>query len=264
MRAYCRNVRARLIDWDDPLSNDLIAVNQFTIQGPKKERRPDMCAVRQRAAAGTTGVEEARARRTRRLPAHTPRFRPTRRRFPTCSPGTQGVVISDGLLATDGHADRAGQPLPGVEDHRRAEPCDEVPPRDRGHRRRASSTPRCSWTGPATSSRTPATARRMTKIGAKYHQYWAVRKAVHQTIEAVETDGTRRDRLAHPRLRQVVRDGLDCRCLDAPPSDGQPDPARTHRPQRPRQPIVRGHLRRHQDRRATARGPDPGGDREPS
>ncbi|MEI2787169.1 MAG: type I restriction endonuclease [Candidatus Nanopelagicales bacterium] len=35
------HVRARLIDWENPDNNDLLAVNQFTIQG-KKERRPDV------------------------------------------------------------------------------------------------------------------------------------------------------------------------------------------------------------------------------
>ena len=36
-----RDVRARLIDWDDWSNNDLLAVNQFTIVG-KSERRPDV------------------------------------------------------------------------------------------------------------------------------------------------------------------------------------------------------------------------------
>src|SRR4051794_34907643 len=33
-----RPVRARLIDFDDPANNDLLAVNQFTVQG-RSERR---------------------------------------------------------------------------------------------------------------------------------------------------------------------------------------------------------------------------------
>lgn len=37
-----RSARARLIDWDDPAANDLAAVNQFTIEGPKQTRRPDV------------------------------------------------------------------------------------------------------------------------------------------------------------------------------------------------------------------------------
>jgi len=37
-----RNDRAWLIDWEHPKSNDLAAINQFSIQGPKKTRRPDV------------------------------------------------------------------------------------------------------------------------------------------------------------------------------------------------------------------------------
>ncbi len=36
-----RDVRARLVNWDEPRSNDLVAVNQFTVQG-RSERRPDV------------------------------------------------------------------------------------------------------------------------------------------------------------------------------------------------------------------------------
>lgn len=34
--------RARLIDFDEPRANDLVAVNQFTIKGQHAERRPDV------------------------------------------------------------------------------------------------------------------------------------------------------------------------------------------------------------------------------
>lgn len=34
--------RAKLIDWDDPSANDFVAVNQFTVRGPKKTKRPDV------------------------------------------------------------------------------------------------------------------------------------------------------------------------------------------------------------------------------
>src|SRR5659263_208419 len=35
-------VRAALVDWAVPTANDLLAVNQFTIHGAKRDRRPDV------------------------------------------------------------------------------------------------------------------------------------------------------------------------------------------------------------------------------
>jgi type I restriction enzyme, R subunit len=35
-------LRAWLVDWENPTNNDLIAVNQFSIAGPKRTRRPDV------------------------------------------------------------------------------------------------------------------------------------------------------------------------------------------------------------------------------
>jgi len=37
-----RTDRAWLIDWEHPELNDLAAINQFSIEGPKKTRRPDI------------------------------------------------------------------------------------------------------------------------------------------------------------------------------------------------------------------------------
>ncbi len=34
--------RAQLIDWDNPMANDLLAVSQFTVKGPKHTKRPDV------------------------------------------------------------------------------------------------------------------------------------------------------------------------------------------------------------------------------
>lgn len=34
--------RAKLIDFEDPDNNDFVAINQFTIEGPKRNRRPDI------------------------------------------------------------------------------------------------------------------------------------------------------------------------------------------------------------------------------
>ena len=37
-----RGDRVKLVDWDDPAGNDWLALNQFSIQGPKRPRRPDV------------------------------------------------------------------------------------------------------------------------------------------------------------------------------------------------------------------------------
>ena len=37
-----RGDRARLVDWADPARNDWLALNQFSVQGPKQTRRPDV------------------------------------------------------------------------------------------------------------------------------------------------------------------------------------------------------------------------------
>lgn len=37
-----KTARVRLVDWEDPRNNDLAAVNQLTVTGPKKTRRPDV------------------------------------------------------------------------------------------------------------------------------------------------------------------------------------------------------------------------------
>ncbi|KAB0575670.1 type I restriction endonuclease subunit R [Ideonella dechloratans] len=37
-----RGDRVKLVDWDDPAGNDWLALNQFSIQGPKQTRRPDV------------------------------------------------------------------------------------------------------------------------------------------------------------------------------------------------------------------------------
>ena len=37
-----RGDRVKLVDWNDPAGNDWLALNQFSIQGPKQTRRPDV------------------------------------------------------------------------------------------------------------------------------------------------------------------------------------------------------------------------------
>ena len=37
-----RHVRARLIDFEQPDANDFVVVNQFTVQGDRHTRRPDV------------------------------------------------------------------------------------------------------------------------------------------------------------------------------------------------------------------------------
>ncbi len=45
--------QARIIDFDTPANNDWLAVNQFTVSEGQHTRRPDVVAVRERAAVGS-------------------------------------------------------------------------------------------------------------------------------------------------------------------------------------------------------------------
>ena len=48
----------RVVDFDNPASNDWVAVNQFTVTDNRNTRRPGRRAVRQRAASGRYRAEE--------------------------------------------------------------------------------------------------------------------------------------------------------------------------------------------------------------
>ena len=182
-----RNVRARLIDWADPLSNDLIAVSQFTIQGPKKERRPDVVLFVNGLPLGLLELKKPGAQDATIASAYA-QIQTYKAQIPDLFTWNAGVVISDGLLARMGTLTaqanhfQAWKTIDGQNLATKYRP--EIEVIVAGF---LNPEVFLDWTRNFLAY--SGDGAKMTKIGAKYHQYWAVRKAVHQTIEAVENDG---------------------------------------------------------------------------
>ena len=187
-----RNDRAWLIDWEHPRSNDLAAINQFTIEGPKKTRRPDILLFVNGLPLvifelKRPGKEYAKVQGAFR------QLRTYHSQIPEVFKWNQVCVVSDGVEALAGSFTApwehwaAWKTIDGVRrDPRNAD----------GHRMPPVEVLTLGMFTPdvffdlcrhfvATFGDGAATR----KAVAKYHQYWAVNKAVDQTLDSVETDG---------------------------------------------------------------------------
>jgi type I restriction enzyme R subunit len=82
-----RSARVRLVDFDDPSANDLLAVNQFTVVG-SRERRVDVVLFVNGLPLVVMELKRPGVSRPRCV-ARSTRSRRTRRRSRTCSPGTR-------------------------------------------------------------------------------------------------------------------------------------------------------------------------------
>ncbi|MFJ4223704.1 type I restriction endonuclease subunit R [Microbacterium sp. NPDC089695] len=181
-----RTVRARLIDFDDPFANDLLAVHQFRVQGQHHNRRPDVVlfanglplVLFELKRAGATGAS---------LRGAFNQLSTYQRDIPDLFTWNQLCVISDGVLA------RAGQftsrwehfaPWKTIEGTlaSAALPQFEVLIKGMLQPERLLDLVR-SFTVFTTEGG------RVVRLVAKYHQFWAVNKAVFATTEAVEGDG---------------------------------------------------------------------------
>lgn len=182
-----RNARARLVDWADPLRNDLIAVNQFTIQGPKKERRPDVVLFVNGLPLGLLELKKPGAQNATIASAYA-QIQTYKAQVPDLFTWNAGVVLSDGFLARLGTLTaqanhyQAWKTIDGRNLATRYRP--EIEVMVEGF---LNPEVFLDWTHSYLAY--SGDGAKMTKIGAKYHQYWAVRKAVVETIEAVENDG---------------------------------------------------------------------------
>ena len=182
-----RTVRARLIDWDDPYANDLVAVNQFTVQGPKRERRPDVVLFVNGLPLGLfelkrPGKEYASIKGAWR------QVQTYRSQIGDLFKWNQIVVLSDGIQARAGSfsaawehyapwktitgLDLVGGHLPQIEVLTKGLFRLDV-----------------FFDLTRNFIATYGDGDKTVKKVAKYHQYWAVRKAVDSTVEAVEGDG---------------------------------------------------------------------------
>ena len=178
--------RAWLMDWAHPLSNDFLAVNQVTVQG-SRERRPDVFCYVNGLPLGLMELKRPGGpNATVRGAFH--QVQAYREEIPVAFTWNQITVLSDGVQAraatftanfehyapwktTDGRS-LADPSVPEIETLLRGLFAPEV----------FLDVVRNfvvfadEFSGPV-------------KKVAKYHQYWAVRKAVQRTLEAKDADG---------------------------------------------------------------------------
>jgi type I restriction enzyme R subunit len=181
-----RSARARLIDFDHPEGNDFLAINQFTVVG-SRERRPDVVLFVNGLPLvlmelKRTGDENATLRGAFN------QIQTYRAQIPEIFTWNQVTVISDGTQA------RAGSFTAGWEHYAPWKTID-------GQDLAPGGLPQYEvlvhgmfqYAVLLDLVRNFIAAygegRRMAKLVAKYHQYWAVRKAVDCTVEAVHGDG---------------------------------------------------------------------------
>lgn len=187
-----RSDRAWLIDWDNPTNNDLTAINQFSIEGPKRTRRPDVLlfvnglplAIFELKRLGKEYATVSGAYR---------QLQTYRNQIPEVFKWNQIAVVSDGIETRAGSFSApwnhwaAWKTIDGSRrDPKNAEglriPSVEV--LTRGMFRLDVFFDLCH-----NFVATFGEGRGTRRAVAKYHQYWAVNKALDQTVESVETDG---------------------------------------------------------------------------
>jgi type I restriction enzyme R subunit len=96
-----RSARVRLIDWENPTANDLVAVNQFTIQGPKRERRPDVVLFVNGLPLGLFELKKPGDENATVAGAYK-QVQTYKAQIPDLFTWNQGIVVSDGHLARMG------------------------------------------------------------------------------------------------------------------------------------------------------------------
>lgn len=181
-----RSSRARLIDFDRPGRNDFLAVNQFTVVG-SRERRPDVVLFVNGLPLVLMELKRPGDENATLRGAFN-QVQTYRADIPDVFTWNQVTVISDGTQA------RAGSFTAGWEHYA---------PWKTVHGQDLAPGGLPQYEVLVQGMFQPAVlldlvrnfvacygeGKQMAKLVAKYHQYWAVRKAVDCTIEAVEGDG---------------------------------------------------------------------------
>lgn len=177
--------RARLVAWDDPFSNDLLVMNQVVVKG-KDERRPDMVVYVNGLPLGLFELKRP-GERNATIRGAFRQIQTYKNQIPVAFTWNQVTAISDGVQARAGSFSgkfehfAPWKTIDGDETVSGAVPEIDTLVRglfapevflDLAHRFVVFSE---EMSGP------------VKKI-AKYHQYWAVRKAVERTVEAVDGD----------------------------------------------------------------------------
>lgn len=187
-----RSARARLIDWENPGNNDLIAVNQFSIQGPKKTRRPDVLLFVNGLPMALFELKRPGKAYAKVTGAHT-QTQTYRDQIPDVFKWNQITVVSDGVEAKAGSF---SAPWNHWAEWKTIDGVVREPRNVDGHRIpqvevliRGMFEPRIFFDLCRNFVATFGDGVETRKAVAKYHQFWAVNKAVDSTLEAVETDG---------------------------------------------------------------------------
>lgn len=187
-----RSARARLIDWGTPGNNDLAAVNQFSIQGPKKTRRPDVLLFVNGLPMGLFELKRPGKAYAKVTGAYT-QTQTYRDQIPDVFKWNQVTVVSDGVEAKAGSF---SAPWNHWAEWKTIDGVVREPRTIDGHRipqievlTRGIFEPVIFFDLCRNFVATFGDGVDTKKAVAKYHQFWAVNKAVDSTLEAVETDG---------------------------------------------------------------------------
>ncbi|MDR1806696.1 MAG: type I restriction endonuclease subunit R [Propionibacteriaceae bacterium] len=187
-----RSDRAWLVDWDHPKANDLAAVNQFSVAGPKRTRRPDLLlfvnglplAIFELKRPGKSYAKVDGAFR---------QLQTYRSQIPDVFKWNQVAVVSDGPQALAGSFSApwnhwaAWKTIDG--ERRDPKNVDQLPIPQIEVLTRGLCRPEVFLDLCRHFVATFGDGHETRKAVAKYHQYWAVKKAVAETLEAMEMDG---------------------------------------------------------------------------
>jgi len=187
-----RTDRAWLVDWEHPANNDLAAVNQFSIEGPKKTRRPDVLLFVNGLPLAIFELKRP-GKQYAKIQGAFRQLRTYRSQIPEVFKWNQVCVVSDGVEALAGSFTApwehwaAWKTIDGMRrDPRNADGL-RMPPLE--VLTLGMFSPDVFFDLVRHFVATFGDGASTRKAVAKYHQYWAVNKAVDQTLESVETDG---------------------------------------------------------------------------
>ena len=187
--------RATVIDWVNFLENDFVAINQFTITG-KSERRPDILLFVNGLPLVLIELKRPGQANATLLGAFN-QVQTYVNQIPDAFTWNQITVISDGVQARAGTFTASWEhyapwkTIDGSSLASDATPQIEVLIKGMLQPERLLDLIR-NYTVYSDESRTDSSGLKtsvLVKKNAKYHQYWAVNKAVFATVEAVEGDG---------------------------------------------------------------------------
>ena len=180
-----RYAKARIIDFDDPDSNDWLAVNQFTIKEDAGERRPDLMVFVNGLPIGLFEFKNPTDEKATVLSAYR-QAQTYKRDLPALLAYNEVLVVADGTQARMGSLTEDWERFSTWKREDGAKVPIEIEPlvNEVFEKRRLLDIIRYFVLFEAT---TPA-----NKILAAYHQYYGVNKAVERTITATAAGGDRR------------------------------------------------------------------------